>query len=52
MIDAAEFLNLTDIDLCVYDKTGTLTDMKTVLGGVICGTRFYGVDKEKELVIN
>ncbi len=52
MIDSEEFLNLTDIDLCIYDKTGTLTDTRAVLGGVICGAQFYGVDKDKEVVIN
>lgn len=41
VIDSSEFLKLSDVDICVYDKTGTLTNAEPLLGGVICGGRFF-----------
>lgn len=41
VIDSSEFLKLSDVDICVYDKTGTLTNAEPLLGGVICGGKFF-----------
>lgn len=45
--DPSELLNLTDINLCIYDKTGTLTNANTILGGIIVCNQFFPVQEEK-----
>jgi hypothetical protein len=33
--NAEELLNFQNVDLCIYDKTGTLTNANIILGGSI-----------------
>jgi magnesium-transporting ATPase (P-type) len=44
--DAENLLSLTNIGICLYDKTGTLTNTNTILGGVIIGKSFYPMQND------